>query len=567
MLLQALKALSESEERLPSFYSLQRVGYRIDLDRSGRVVSFVEIGRDTAPLAIPYRTRTSKPLALPVDRGDYVLGVSVAGKAPKEAAKRHELWTSLIGELLEITSLKQLKVVHRFALGVDPAKLGVPEGFDPSRFVAIYVDGSFFADDERVQQWWAQRQMAELGTGQAPTQCSVCGEHVPVVENVTTQVRGLSAVGGKATMALISGNMDVFERHGLSRASGASICTSCGEATHQALNKLLGDPARSKTLGTSKFLWWTSVPVADFIGALISGDTDESVAQIFEAVLTGKVLPSLSADRFYAVILSANVNRVVVRSWLDISLPEALANARSWLDRISVVDHAGDLVRHPGVWSLVASLAAPGQGSPLSRVSPSLIDDVLRSALTGARLPYRVLAQCVQRIRAEQGSVTTPRAALLKAFFSQHLKESPMAQLDTAAIDPAYQCGRLLALFDQAARLATSANNSLVDRNYASASTMPALTFPRLVKLHRAHIDKLRRDKPGAAYRIEGEVEDVMKTLTGFPKIFGPTEQGQFALGLYQQMASARAAAQVARIAKSGAADNGGSQDAAEEGE
>ena len=46
---------------------------------------------------------------------------------------------------------------------------------------------------------------------------------------------------------------------------------------------------------------------------------------------------------------------------------------------------------------------------------------------------------------------------------------------------------------------------------------MPGLTFPRLLRLHRAHIDKLQRDRPGAAYRLRESVEDVMAPLNDFP--------------------------------------------------
>lgn len=116
-----------------------------------------------------------------------------------------------------------------------------------------------------------------------------------------------------------------------------------------------------------------------------------------------------------------------------------------------------------------------------------------------------------------------------------------MTALDTAGKDVAYRCGRLLALLDAAARTATSARNDLVDRSYAAASTMPASTFPRLLKLHRAHINKLRRDRPGAAARIQAEVEEVLDGVSSLPALFRPSEQARFALGLYHQQAAGRA--------------------------
>jgi CRISPR-associated protein Csd1 len=542
MLLEALKALDQ-EARLPHFYALQRVGYRIDLDARGHLVSFSEISRDAPRLSMPDITRTSKAVPLPVDRGDYVLGIPAKGKTQQSAHERHVLWEALLDELFVATGVAEVAAVKTFAASVNHHPVSVPEGFDPSRFIAIYVSGVFFADDERVRSWWRDRQLSGAGaTADTSTQCSVCGNVAPVVENVTTQVRGLSGIGGKSKMALVSGNVEVFERHGLLRASGASICAGCGEATHQALNRLISDPIRSRQLGPSRFLWWTTEPTDDFIGALLEGDSEDAVREVFDALLSGRSLPSISTARFYAVSVGANVNRVVVRSWIDVTLTDAISNARSWLDRIAIVDFHGDRIRRPGVWSLIASLASPGPGSPLSRVSPPIIDDVMRSALTGEWLPVSVLAQLLERLRAEQGSFTTPRASLLKAFLSQQDKEAQMTELDLKATDPPYLCGRLLALLDDASRLATSANNSLVDRSYAAASTMPGLTFPRLLRLHRAHIDKLQRDRPGAAYRLQESVERVMSPLNDFPRTFSPSEQGRFAIGLYHQQAADRGA-------------------------
>jgi CRISPR-associated protein Csd1 len=134
--------------------------------------------------------------------------------------------------------------------------------------------------------------------------------------------------------------------------------------------------------------------------------------------------------------------------------------------------------------------------------------------------------------------------------------EEHMTGLDLDNNDPPYLCGRLLAMLDQASRLATSANNALVDRSYASASTMPAVTFTRLLRLHRSHLDKLRRDNPGAAFRIDGTVTEIMNGFagtSGLPAHLGMAEQGRFALGLYHQeaaSAASRASAQAAKAAR-----------------
>jgi CRISPR-associated protein Csd1 len=563
MLLKALVERARSEAAgtttsvLPRFYKLQRVGYRLDLDSAGCPISFqpaqdsVDPDRE-AELSIPYVNRTSGILPLPVDRGDYVFGIPSKGKSASRAVDAHSKYISLIEEAVEATQNGALLAISRF-LSDSLGTVSLPDDFDSSRFVAIFVDGTFFAADEVFQKWWASRSLSSQPslTDSGLRYCAVCGELTAPVEKVSTNIYGLTSIGGKASMAMVTGNSDVFERHGMKRASGASLCLICANDSHQALNALIADPNRSRTLGDSKILWWTTGECEDLLAAIVKGDSDESVGVLIDSLRTGKVALVPPAARFYAVTIGANVNRVVVRDWLDTSLDDVVQNIKCWIKRIELVDHDGTKLRHPGIFSLLAAVAPPGTGSPLSRISPLLGDKVLRAALSGAALPHTLLAQCLLRIRAGQGEVTVPQASLLKAFLSNgHRQEVPMALLDPDTADVSYRCGRLLAILDSAARSATSAKNDLVDRSYAAASTMPAATFPRLLKLHRAHIDKLRRDNPGAANRIQRAVEEVMSGITNIPRLFSPTEQARFALGLYHQQAADRAARTLATAQK-----------------
>jgi hypothetical protein len=79
------------------------------------------------------------------------------------------------------------------------------------------------------------------------------------------------------------------------------------------------------------------------------------------------------------------------------------------------------------------------------------------------------------------------------------------------------------------------------------------VTFTRLLRLHRSHLDKLKRDNPGAAFRIDRTVTEIMNGFggtSGLPAHLGMAEQGRFALGLYHQEAASRASAQAAKAAR-----------------
>src|SRR5207244_8778260 len=115
------------------------------------------------------------------------------------------------------------------------------------------------------------------------------------------------------------------------------------------------------------------------------------------------------------VAFGANSTRVVVRSWSEVTLSDAFSNIRRWFGRIRLVGRDDTIAPYPGIFRLLASVASPGQGSPLSRLNPGLPDSVLAAALTGSALPPTLLSHALGRIRAELGNISPATAALVKA--------------------------------------------------------------------------------------------------------------------------------------------------------
>ncbi|KPD01741.1 CRISPR-associated protein [Geobacillus sp. BCO2] len=114
-----------------------------------------------------------------------------------------------------------------------------------------------------------------------------------------------------------------------------------------------------------------------------------------------------------------------------------------------------------------------------------------------------------------------------------------MQSLNNHCLQPAYICGRLLAVLEEIQRRALGyrIGSTIVDRFYGAASTAPASTFGSLLRLSTtAHLPKVS----GELGRL---LEEVMKQLDeagGFPTIFNLREQAEFALGFYHQRAEFR---------------------------
>lgn len=128
-----------------------------------------------------------------------------------------------------------------------------------------------------------------------------------------------------------------------------------------------------------------------------------------------------------------------------------------------------------------------------------------------------------------------------------------MVRLDRDNTDPAYLCGRLLAVLEKAQRDALGeVNASVTDRFFGTASAAPASAFGTLMRGVRSHLAKLERDKRGAYFAREEELEEIISRMpsAGFPPTLTPREQGIFSIGYYHQRAFTRAQIQARRTAE-----------------
>jgi CRISPR-associated protein Csd1 len=116
------------------------------------------------------------------------------------------------------------------------------------------------------------------------------------------------------------------------------------------------------------------------------------------------------ANDFYAVALSANSARVVVRSYLETTLSAVQCNLAQWFRWQQL--YAGDTP--VGVFQLARDLYFKADDIP-AHVPETLI----RCAITGAPLPMSLLQLAIQRNRAER-SVTDNRARLIQAVLRSH---------------------------------------------------------------------------------------------------------------------------------------------------
>lgn len=281
----------------------------------------------------------------------------------------------------------------------------------------------------------------------------------------------------------------------------------------------------------------------------------------------------VSETGFCLAVLSANKGRLVVRDWITTTLLDLKQHLAQFVDALRIVSPHGEPARAFGIPVLIGALAGNETYSPkdsntgneskrqvmgLEKGDAKLIRGLLRTAYKGQPPPQALLEAALRQFRNPKLHKHDPKryeqikkdqtlhilAATLKLSltYGNPSDANAMTQVDPKRNQSAYQCGRLLAVVEEAQKRASgwNINVTLTDRFYAAASTAPAAYLSILHKrAMSSHIPQVRRKNKGAK-QLETLLLDIMKRvddLGGFPPILMPKDQAEFALGFYSQKA------------------------------
>lgn len=537
MLLQRLVEYSRRLQLPPSLYAPVQIHWLIDLRQDGVPLGMVDLregeGKQKrgklrpAPSLGNLRTSKIAPFLL-CDNGGYVLGRVAEGKKKERVHEQHREFRKLVQKCGAELKLPEVQAVVAFYEN-HFSKLQIPDDYDPSENITFRVNDKWLIELPQVAQFWAKHASEAYEITGAPAECIVCGAVKPATRIHFVPTKGIPG-GQSSGMSLISVNSDAYESYGLKSGFVVPLCLECSERALKALDALIRDERTHLTLGNLVYCFWTREE-SEFNPARLLSDPDpEAVKQLLESVQTGRPSAPLDEPDFYAVALSANSARVVVRSYLELTVPEVQRNLAQWFEwqRLVQSPQSGD--QPLGVRRLAESLYREAKDVP-----PDVPETLMRSALTNTPLPYSLLQAAIQRNRAEQG-VRYARGKLIKAVLASQdtrLKEV-LTMLYQELNDPAYKCGRLLAVIERIQSVSMgSPNTTLTDRYYGSASTAPATVFGVLMRMMQPHLSKLRKQSEGLAIWLERKLYDAMPDH--FPATLSLKEQGLFALGYYHQ--------------------------------
>lgn len=576
MLLEKLRDYSARLDDLaPPGYAEAWVRYEIHLDEEGNLLTPEPIDladpkrKQGQRRQVPQVVRSSgiKPLLLS-DNAEYTLGLPRPEDDPDKQERRNErvaqshvAYLELVTVCADATAVPEVGAVMRFLSANPLEQLRLPDNYNAGGVINFRINGRLVNDLNPVKRFWSAyalgNEESDSGIATDVMQCLICGNEKPTLRTLPGNIKGIPG-GQSSGVALISANANAFESYGLERAQTSPVCFDCADGFTKAINSLIRDEYHSYKLGGLALLYWTRADVDFNLNRMFREPEAAEIGILLKAYYSGRTPAPVDEEVFYAVSLSANAARAVVRDWITTTVGDMKHHLARWFARQQIVDGYGEPGRPLGLYALAAATVRDPQ-KDLPVTTPRML---LRSALAGTPLSPHLLHQAIRRNQAEQ-DVTRPRAALIKLVLTSQdptFEENDMTQLQPEHLDGGYQCGRLLAVLEQVQRAALgNINSTIVDRFYGTASSAPASVFGRLLRGAQPHLSKLQRDRPGTAYALQTQLEDVLSNLTAFPRTLTLKEQALFALGYYHQRAHNRAqavaGAERRRAAKDSSAD------------
>ena len=431
------------------------------------------------------------------------------------------------------------------------------------------VDGIDLLSSVEIQNFWRQRcDSLSAETNNNVGVCLVTGKEGPICRTT-----GFIKLLGEDTK-LISFNKEcpAFESFGFSQATNAPVSFDAEVKFCAAINDLIEHSRQDKLVfNDTAYLHWTREAMVDDSMDLFVNPDPEAVRALLESVRAGKNRQPEDDTAYYAMGVSGNGARIVVRDWLESTVGEVKENIAAWFKDLAIFDWDRSDTRHDFKFGelLYAMVRARKPSEDLPKLPAAIPTQLFHAAIHGGPLPMTALAAALRRQQVETENKLNPaRLALIKACLLRSPNRKPTdtmsEKLDPESKDHAYRCGQLFAIIGRLQLLALGKiGASIAERTYGGVATHPATTFGPLFTKVPAYLKKANTRFPGSGTNKQKEIETVCSVLDGlggFPNILKLEEQGRFALGYYCQLAqyrSERSAADEAKLAEDMADDEG----------
>ncbi len=329
-----------------------------------------------------------------------------------------------------------------------------------------------------------------------------------------------------------------FDSYNKEQGANAPIGTLATFKYTTALKYLLSSESNHFQLGEETLLFWAKKKdpivnaITDFFGYKDHDNPNagvESVKAIFNTAHRGALPKSSDENRFYMLGLQPNSARIAIRLWVELTITELAAHLAQFFKDMEITRKNPN--RPIPLRLLLTSISPRGE---IKSLPPKIAGDMFYAILMGNPLPDCVAQAILRRLKSDP--ITAIHSALLKTWLRKKHSNyermlTPMLNTENPSI--AYRLGRLFALLEKSQEDALgNVNASIKDRYYATASSSPSTVFPTLLRLNLNHMRKLSEGREIYFEKLKG---DILSQISTLPSHLNLPEQGEFALGYYQQ--------------------------------
>jgi CRISPR-associated protein Csd1 len=448
-------------------------------------------------------------------------------------------------------------------------------------------------EDETIRDHWRRvfaGEMQNTEEGAERGLCLVTGDRdVPLARTHTPMVTGLPKPAKGTGAGIVGFESPSFRSYGFEKSYNAPTSVAASRGYLLALQFLSKRQDHWLSLGPAWLSFWAveSEQASNLFARLLRRPDPLTIRKFMTSPWSGLEEPPPATDKFIATTLTAAGPRIVIKDWLQMPLADAAHNFQRWFSDLAIGEDAETTqtpVTDEGEFAPLAVTRLAGCTAPLTlkggrlvpdyeKLQPDIAAQLYRAALEGTAPSISLIKPILDQLHSKlvrdehyQLLYDQSRFALLKLILNRNRKDNTMTiepKLTHDTDDPAYNCGRLLAILAAAQDKAHEyklEGAGVAERYFGTASVSPASVLPLLLRLNRHHLNKIAKSDRFAGHEhfIEEQIQQVLALFKpakpGQPPVFPRTldlqAQGRFALGFYQQQAADAAARQAAQNQK-----------------
>ena len=572
MLIQALceyhDILEKNRKIHSAEYDKEKIDYLILLNDDGTIKNVQDYEQC---LEFPKREKSTHIISYLIDyRPAYIFGIEYNKKSKSFEVnnKKHKAFLDKHINFIEDIYTPIVNAFRNFILNWDPEVETENElikktnnkkcAFCLASDVTILLN-----EDEQIKEKFIKEFSQKDTQYDYKAQCAIYGKELPIAR-LHDNIKGIRDAQ-KSGANIVSYNNNAFTSYGYEQSYNSNISELAMQKYTRALNYIISNGQTEYLDGLSMLYWATSSKntYVDLFSIIINpnkpsldeASTSNMIKSLLEDVCSGslnyKQLNSISEIdpnvSFYILGIKPNDSRLSIAFLYRQKFGEILQNIAQHQKDMQI---SNDNKVIP-LWRIIVELKSPKASKTKTpdAYKKSLIDSII----LGVQYPKSILAQIIIRIKTdsdekdEEGNtishkINKIRAGMIKACLNRnsrlnHKEEEITMALNTENKDPAYLCGRLLAILEKIQLSAQPGlNRTIVDSYFSTATTKPDAVFPKLIKLSQFHLIHLRKINDRLRIWFEKQIGDVLDSLDGqFPGRLSLQDQGKFILGYYQQ--------------------------------